>query len=632
MFPCVEATEDWNMSEWMEWWVRCLAAASWQAAILAAMIGSIDLLASRASSRFRYWLWCIVLARLCVPVGLAVPLGWLDRLTDFFSAVFPFFGGRTSEVLTGIIGTLGKPSLVSSTAGYVIRTPAALVNPAQSGWMEVLAGIWIAGIAAISAALVLSVCRTVRLLRKCQTVEREDLVSLLERLRASSGVACPVRLKYLDIQDSSGPAVAGVFRPMIFLPRMMADTWSLRDIKPVLLHELAHIRRFDIIANWVQVIVQAIFFFHPVVWFVNRRLRIVREEVCDDIAVGMLGSGKTHYARSILRFLDEPHGNLSPWFAAVGLGEGRSRIGRRVKRIMKNTYTGAYPLNAASVVFIFIVGAAGVVLSSAQPPKAAVERGDASAGTTSYLPDITLREGTPFTSEVKEKLQTALIDPAKKRSIGKLITISVAWGNELRPPEYAKRAAINLEKAVNSFTTLNAKVETNISLDSDRLFETPFLYVAADMPFTLTKTERARFGEYLRKGGFAFVDNGSPEKEYGEAENSLRRMLSDAFDGAAQFRPIPIDYPIYHVFFDFEDGPPQGKAGMTRDNRYLEGVWIAGRLAVVYCDWGYGYKWAEMGPETNGPQRKMGVNLILYALLQEGGILKSGTGTKQGMQ
>ena len=227
-------------------------------------------------------------------------------------------------------------------------------------------------------------------------------------------------------------------------------------------------------------------------------------------------------------------------------------------------------------------------------------------------------------------------DPNNKQSIKGFVYIATAWGAQLRPPDGLKRSVINLVEAVNRYTNINAKVDSHLFLDSRKMFETPFVYIITDVAFELTEIERRNFGEYLRKGGFAVIDNGTPQFEFGQAEAALRQMLRDSLGADAKFQPIDNNHPLYHCFFDF-DGPPQGSEiamtttsstgdqgttarsqALTKPVLYLEGIWLENRLVAVYSDKGYGLKWAQM--TQNEPKLKMGVNMVVFALTQAGGI------------
>ena len=226
-------------------------------------------------------------------------------------------------------------------------------------------------------------------------------------------------------------------------------------------------------------------------------------------------------------------------------------------------------------------------------------------------------------------------DPTNKKSIRGFIYISTAWSVQLKPPNDLKRSVINLVTAVNRYTNINAKVDAHLYLDSRKIFDTPFVYVVADKAFELTDIESKNFGEYLRNGGFAVLDNGTPGFEFGQAEASLRQMLKDSLGADANFLPIPNEHPLYHCFYDFNDGPPQGDEvkivltqrvpgsgggswAMSKPVLFLEGIWIDERLVAIYSDKGYARKWALKS--NNEPQLKMGVNFVVFALTQAGGI------------
>ena len=133
------------------------------------------------------------------------------------------------------------------------------------------------------------------------------------------------------------------------------------------------------------------------------------------------------------------------------------------------------------------------------------------------------------------------------------------------------------------------------------------------------------------------MDNGRPTEEYGAAEASLRQMLKDALGNDVQFLPIPNSHALYHSFEDFDDGPPNGseintsqvttieqlgetynRTTMSKQVFWLEGITIKDRLVAIYSDKGYARSWEQ--EYENEPQLKMGINMVVYALIQEGGI------------
>jgi hypothetical protein len=94
------------------------------------------------------------------------------------------------------------------------------------------------------------------------------------------------------------PAVIGLFRPVVLLPVRALTGLTPEQLEAVIAHELAHIKRFDVAVNFFQVIAETLFFFHPAVWWLNKRIRADREDCCDDVAIAECG-GTVGYARAL---------------------------------------------------------------------------------------------------------------------------------------------------------------------------------------------------------------------------------------------------------------------------------------------------------------------------------------------
>jgi len=138
----------------------------------------------------------------------------------------------------------------------------------------------------------------------------------------------------LAVEGASSPVLVGLLCPVIVLPAAVLRTLGPAEVRPILLHELAHCRRCDLWVNWLQVVLQTVYWFHPLVWVANLRLRAERELVVDDLVLAHLGSGREAYGESLLRVLRQ--GSERQWLtpAYVGIVEPRARIAFRLQRIL----------------------------------------------------------------------------------------------------------------------------------------------------------------------------------------------------------------------------------------------------------------------------------------------------------
>jgi uncharacterized protein (TIGR03067 family) len=112
--------------------------------------------------------------------------------------------------------------------------------------------------------------------------------------------------------------VIGVFRPTLLLPEVLLAKASVRQIEPIVAHELVHVRRRDNAVGWLQSIAQLVWWFHPMVWWANRTASVERERCCDEEVVACLGCRPEWYAQGLLDFLKLKR-ELKPVSAVSGI-------------------------------------------------------------------------------------------------------------------------------------------------------------------------------------------------------------------------------------------------------------------------------------------------------------------------
>jgi beta-lactamase regulating signal transducer with metallopeptidase domain len=355
-----------------EWWSRTLWALSWQIGVLVGVVWLASPLFRRATPNFRYWLWCIVLVRLCIPATLALPAGVSGDVRRAVETSAPAVLLAAQRTVMSPVAP--PPETRDSIPGAVSsHDPARLlktrVAPGELPELSLNAKLAL-GWTVVSLGLVLLVVvksfRVRRMLQGCPEVARPELLLLIDSLRSKCSIGHAVRVRMFPAaQPSQGPAVVGVVHPTILLPAAVAEHWSLDELEPVLLHELAHVKRWDLLINWVQMVVQALYFFHPLVWFVNSRIRQERELVCDDLAVLHSGGRCKRYSQSFVRVLEETSSDARflP-VASVGMTEHRKPLARRILRIMSKDYRLYRPLGWLSIVLLLLVSAAAIAVAA----------------------------------------------------------------------------------------------------------------------------------------------------------------------------------------------------------------------------------------------------------------------------
>jgi hypothetical protein len=205
----------------------------------------------------------------------------------------------------------------------------------------------------------------------------------------------------------------------------------------------------------------------------------------------------------------------------------------------------------------------------------------------------------------------------------------------------AIRGLSNLVDALNRYTDVRSDVRGSIQFDSAELFKTPWIYHLGVSNFKLTAAEAANLGEYMQVGGLFFADT----IYYGadpRGDRSNRDMVRDAlgsvdvkYERDWVFTRLPNEHAIYHCFFDFDSLPAGGLEPFRKPGTvyvqapwvdFLEAVIVDGRAVSIVCEKWYAQPWGEWGPgrawpaQDNRRQLQFGVNVVVFALTQEGSI------------
>jgi beta-lactamase regulating signal transducer with metallopeptidase domain len=190
--------------------------------------------------------------------------------------------------------------------------------------MPYLDALWLAGVLFLSIRTLGGWWMIRRLHSRLQQAPH-TLLLRLDVLRRQMNIP-----RFVDLRLSTritNPLTAGVLRPWILLPITALTSLSAEQLEVVLSHELAHIRRADYFWNLLQTVVETLFFFHPAVWWISRRVREERELCCDDVALRAC-SDPTVYASALLRLEEERRTRLH---LAMALDGHQSRAGLRAR-------------------------------------------------------------------------------------------------------------------------------------------------------------------------------------------------------------------------------------------------------------------------------------------------------------
>lgn len=238
---------------------------------------------------WRMVLWATVALKLLLPAFIPAGFG--------LGAVWAQPSEVTNEI--GIVETTA-PIHVSvaseNTASFdAVQKTALLID-----WTAVAAFVWITGVISVLASAIARQLRFERSLRGRRFANDPALLALVRRLSGECGILRPVSVRLMP--QGTTPAVTGIRSPAVLLPEDWEQRFDDGELRHVLLHELHHVRRGDLIWNWVAVVVQALHWFNPFVWLALPRYHADAELRCDADAVARLSPAeRLDYGHTLLR-------------------------------------------------------------------------------------------------------------------------------------------------------------------------------------------------------------------------------------------------------------------------------------------------------------------------------------------
>lgn len=305
-----------------------LLAQSRQIVVLVVVIAAVSLALKNKSAHIRYLLWLIVLAKCLVPPLLTIPLAILpqEQIQKSISTVPVETPAITAEAIDI---TATEPAVLSSAA---VTEPTILERLAEITAQQWLGFAWVIGVIVFVLVAVIKALRVNRWLRKERKYLPEKLKTEIENFLADLDVKTFPKVWLID--GIGQPFVWGLLRGSIYLPANFAKVDSRESCRSVWGHELSHVLRFDAAVNLLQIIAQGIFWFHPFVWWANRKIRAEREKCCDETAVAGLGVKCKDYSTAIVNTLTVEHKSAQP-IPSLAVAGPVKNIEDRIKTIMK---------------------------------------------------------------------------------------------------------------------------------------------------------------------------------------------------------------------------------------------------------------------------------------------------------
>ena len=408
----------------------------WQCLLVAAILHvALRLIPRRSTAQ--------VNARYLLSVAALVALPLLSATTYFASDAGPITKRHVEQPASATPLTQGVDSTSTSPWGAtdgalaiglgVARVQIARIEP----WLPLVSVVWFVGAFLAGLRMVAGWALSRRLVARAKVATENRWQARVATWCEELGVNKAVRFLVSDAIDS--PLVVGWLKPVILWPTAALHGMTPQDVEAIIAHELAHIRRGDVLINLLQACIEVLFFHHPAAWWISAQIRAEREYCADDLAVRMLDrseSGtKLSYARALLAL--EEHRSIPLLSVAAKGGKLLDRI-RRLVGVETTGHSPARPL-VGGLVTTSLLGIllAGVFVTSPsraigprsvmiRPAEAVRPEVDADATADQSRPNLPLDsviEATLIAEAIINRLTNAGVPPEPLRMM-----TSELWG------------------------------------------------------------------------------------------------------------------------------------------------------------------------------------------------------------
>jgi uncharacterized protein (TIGR03435 family) len=319
----------------------------WQSTVFAAAVALLTLAFRRNRAHVRYWLWVAASVKFLLPFSALLWIGTQIELVPI---------ERSGQAIVGVLDSVAQPFTQPAPVRIDWRgrpVPPPPDTPERRLAVRSSTIIWPAGALVVLLAWTVKWRRASAAVRSAPEITAGPVLRTLRRLEGHSP-----RLRLVASDRSIEPGVFGIVQPVLMWPAGMESRFTNAQIEAILAHEIAHTRRRDNLAAMLQMGVEALFWFHPLVWWIGARLVDERERACDEEVIRR-GTEPDVYAESILKtcqFYVE-----SPLVCVAGVTG--SDLKKRVEQIMKNDAHAALGALKQALLWAAMIAAIAIPVS-----------------------------------------------------------------------------------------------------------------------------------------------------------------------------------------------------------------------------------------------------------------------------
>lgn len=345
-----------------------------QSSLVIAVVLGIDLIIrKRVKAVFRYWLWMLVLVKLLLPTGLSSPTSlmyWVGRELPIpttpgtFNTEPPIpiaeFGNTVEQKMLQekeiVMPASSRPAF-ESVPSSPTEINIVTVEPSPKmaiTWQGLVFLTWLAAVTTMSLLLIQRAFFVTRLVARADTPTGK-IIDTFEYCRKQIGLRRNVSLKLSPAVTS--PSACGIFRPAILIPQKLANQLDQHQLKAVILHELAHIKRGDLWVSMIQTVLQIAYIYNLLLWAANIIIRKVREKAVDETVLVAMGEQAEDYPQTLLDVFSLSYRRPKLGLTLIGVAESKKELTGRIKHMVSRPFPKKARLGALGLIGLLLIAA-----------------------------------------------------------------------------------------------------------------------------------------------------------------------------------------------------------------------------------------------------------------------------------
>ena len=359
-----------------------------QSSLLILILLFVDLLLrKKIRAGFRYWIWTLVLVKLALPTSLSTPVS----LGHWFGEELVMMD--VGQIISSPSATeINTDRRVPLTPG--VEPPLPVTGPVISPDVSEVQITW-KGIVFVSWLVVVMVMMLMLLQR---TLFVRGLVTQAQKANGSLNDTLAQCCNSMGIRRNIGlristnmtsPAVCRLFRPVILLPHKLLPSLDVSQLRAILMHELAHLKRFDLWVNFGQTFLQIVYFYNPLLWLANAIIRRAREQAVDEAVLVAMGEKAQEYLETLVNVAKLAFRGPTLSLRLIGVVESKNLFEWRIRTMLSRPIPKSAKLGVLGTIVILFIAA--ILLPMAKAEKSG-ERSISSTSENQAKPEYSLHE------------------------------------------------------------------------------------------------------------------------------------------------------------------------------------------------------------------------------------------------